>query len=182
MSGYAWFSFLCAMPEYMPMCEVHAGWSKFTGKQWSDMLLCQPEGHNLDQDDKYLSAGELEDINEKKHNIEQFYGFIVIACDMYHGWQKLSKEDWLWLLYKRSQFIDKLMLEGSLNTFGWQSAEDALKESQKYCKRVICMSHRDDIYNDYDCRDVTPDWREESGWNDVYGEGLDMSDIIEFRD
>ena len=30
--------------------------------------------------------------------------------------------------------------------------------------------------------DDTPDWKEESGWNDVYGSDVEASDIIEFRD
>ena len=39
--------------------------------------------------------------------------------------------------------------------------------------------HPDDFDDPYD--DV-PDWGEESGWNDVYGSDVDLSDIIEFRD
>ncbi len=34
----------------------------------------------------------------------------------------------------------------------------------------------------YDYWDDTPDWKEESGWNDVYGGDVEASDIIEFRD
>ena len=34
----------------------------------------------------------------------------------------------------------------------------------------------------YDDWDYTPDWKEESGWNDVYGSDVEASDIIEFRD
>ena len=37
----------------------------------------------------------------------------------------------------------------------------------------------DDSYDDWD---DTPDWKEESGWNDVYGSDVDASDIIEFGD
>lgn len=36
-----------------------------------------------------------------------------------------------------------------------------------------------DSYYDWD---DTPDWKEESGWNDVYGSDVDASDIIEFGD
>ena len=36
----------------------------------------------------------------------------------------------------------------------------------------------DEPYYDWD----DPDWREESGWNDIYGAGVEASDIIEFRD
>lgn len=31
------------------------------------------------------------------------------------------------------------------------------------------------------CKEI-PDWGEESGWNDVYGSDVEVSDIIEFRD
>ena len=30
--------------------------------------------------------------------------------------------------------------------------------------------------------DDMPDWKEDSGWNDVYGSDVEASDIIEFRD
>lgn len=36
-----------------------------------------------------------------------------------------------------------------------------------------------DSYEDWN---DTPDWKEESGWNDVYGSDVEASDIIEFRD
>ena len=36
----------------------------------------------------------------------------------------------------------------------------------------------DEPYYDWDY----PDWREESGWNDMYGADVEASDIIEFRD
>ena len=36
-----------------------------------------------------------------------------------------------------------------------------------------------DSYYDWD---DTPDWKEESGWNDVYGSDVDASDIIESGD
>ena len=35
---------------------------------------------------------------------------------------------------------------------------------------------------DYDDWDDSPDWKVESGWNDVYGSDVEASDIIEFRD
>lgn len=39
-----------------------------------------------------------------------------------------------------------------------------------------------DYGESYDDWDDTPDWKEESGWNDLYGSDVDASDIIEFRD
>ena len=36
--------------------------------------------------------------------------------------------------------------------------------------------------NSYDDWDNIPNWKEESGWNDVYGSDVEASDIIEFRD
>ena len=35
---------------------------------------------------------------------------------------------------------------------------------------------------DYSAYEEIPDWGEESGWNDVYGSDVEVSDIIEFRD
>ncbi len=35
---------------------------------------------------------------------------------------------------------------------------------------------------DYDNLDDTSDWKEESGWNDVYGSVVEASDIIELGD
>ncbi len=40
----------------------------------------------------------------------------------------------------------------------------------------------DDYDEDPSYRDDTPDWKEESGWNDLYGSDVEASDIIEFRD
>ena len=34
----------------------------------------------------------------------------------------------------------------------------------------------------YDDWDDAPDWKEDSGWNDMYGADVEVSDIIEFRD
>ena len=39
-----------------------------------------------------------------------------------------------------------------------------------------------DLGDSYADWDDTPDWKEESGWNDVYGSDVEASDIIEFRD
>ena len=39
-----------------------------------------------------------------------------------------------------------------------------------------------DIGDSYDDWVDTPDWKEESGWNDIYGADVEESDIIEFRD
>ena len=39
-----------------------------------------------------------------------------------------------------------------------------------------------DCGDPYDDWEDTPDWKEESGWNDVYGSDMEASDIIEFRD
>ena len=36
--------------------------------------------------------------------------------------------------------------------------------------------------SDYDNWGDTPDWKEESGWNDVYGSDVEAFDVIEFRD
>ena len=45
----------------------------------------------------------------------------------------------------------------------------------KYCGNCGYSSHDDGWWPD-------PDWREESGWNDVYGRGVEASDIIDFGD
>ena len=39
-----------------------------------------------------------------------------------------------------------------------------------------------DCGDSYGYWDDTPDWKEDSGWNDVYGSDVEASDIIEFRD
>ena len=35
---------------------------------------------------------------------------------------------------------------------------------------------------DYSAYEEIPDWGEVSGWNDIYGSDVEVSDIIEFRD
>ncbi len=52
----------------------------------------------------------------------------------------------------------------------------------------MCNNSCDDFEYDkpdygcsYDDWDDAPDWREESGWNDVYGSDVEASDIIESR-
>ena len=39
-----------------------------------------------------------------------------------------------------------------------------------------------DISDSYGNWDDAPDWKEDSGWNDMYGADVEVSDIIEFRD
>ena len=67
---------------------------------------------------------------------------------------------------------------------GCENLKSALIVDSKNCvQRWESVDADGDInkpfYDDDDRYDY-PDWREESGWNDVYGDDADPSDLIEF--
>jgi len=61
--------------------------------------------------------------------------------------------------------------------------EDKKKMRGRRMKRLIHREEDDGEFDEFpdNCYDE-PDWKEESGWNDLYGEDVEPSDIIEFRD
>ena len=59
-----------------------------------------------------------------------------------------------------------------------QSAIKIVERAKEFVRR----ENRKRIALEIGTEDDYSDWREESGWNDVYGSDVEMSDIIEFRD
>ena len=93
-------------------------------------------------------------------------------CDLSDGWTKFGEEDWLSLLLSNKSFAKKCEESGALAKFGWKSVDEAIANEQK--RRRSQYDYIDDPF------DSAPDWREESGWNEMYGDA-DPSDFIEFR-
>lgn len=58
-----------------------------------------------------------------------------------------------------------------------QCESEIIKKAKQFVERECRVSRAEEIL----C-DEYFDWREESGWNDVYGADVEASDIIEFRD
>ena len=192
-----WFNLLKTAPQLVDRCDQYCGWVKLAGKQWFEILLLHPEfADRCDANDgwRYFDAYDwvklakmhpyLLDKCDKLSELEGIdWCHILMAepslakfCDLCDGWSRFLKEDWLLLLYKHKDFAKKIESYGVLQKFGWKDTNDALRDAEAYSNRCHCCS-------DYaDSCDEIPDWREESGWNDVYGADVDASDIIEFRD
>lgn len=62
-------------------------------------------------------------------------------------------------------------------------ADEREKMKERRVRNLFVSSENDDnLENSYDDYNDEPDWREDSGWNDLYGDDVEPSDIIEFRD
>ena len=97
----------------------------------------------------------------------------------YLNWDALSDTDWMRLINTQPQFASKYIETHSSDEIGKRTEAEIIEKAKEFITREERMrlarppSHD---YNDY------ADWREASGWNDVYGSDVEASDIIEFRD
>ena len=165
-----WFSLLVSAPHLHEICDANNGWSTLTVPDWFRLLISQPkfaeECHVWQQFD-----------GEQWAELLSFRPELSVFCDNVDGWLKLNNENWGYLLTFNRSFIEKCKATvekckttGAMAMCEWKSVEEVEKE--------FCSKQSSYIPHDFD--DPAPDWREESGWNDMYGDA-DPSDFIEFR-
>jgi len=192
-----WFNLLKTAPQFVDKCDQYCGWSRLSGEQWCAILLSHSEfADRCDANDgwRYFDAYawiELAKMHpsllDKCDKLSELRGIdwcdilrvqpsLAKFCNLCDGWSRFLKEDWLRLLYNHKDFVKKCESTGAMQKFEWKDAKDALGEANDYSNRCHYCKDYDDSW------DEIPDWREESGWNDVYGGGVDASDIVEFRD
>ena len=165
-----WHSLLAEAPQFCEICDANNGWSTLTVPDWFRLLISQPkfaeECHVWQQFD-----------GEQWAELLSFRPELSVFCDNVDGWLKLNNENWGYLLTFNRSFIEKCKATvekckttGAMAMCEWKSVEEVEKE--------FCSKQSSYIPHDFD--DPAPDWREESGWNDMYGDA-DPSDFIEFR-
>ncbi len=163
-SGWAYL--LRLRPDLVHLCEECQGWCLLDKNSWGALL--DSKWHFLDNvASQELSASFwVEMLRQLPRNFS--------LCDRYKGWKLFDKKDWIDLVAEHEQFVDKLMTMNLLESFGWKSKNEVIKEARHH--RYLAA-----IDGYYDCdNEQAPDWREESGWNDEYGDA-DPTDFIEFR-
>lgn len=81
--------------------------------------------------------------------------------------------------YTSDKLVRDAENEQLANGLAHRTIEDIVRNVEYRCDSEC--SDNDRAYF-YDREDDFPDWQEDSGWNDVYGSDVELSDIIEFRD
>ena len=170
-----WVPLLTEIPELGETCDTFNGWKKFTVDNWYLLLTKQPRFTGKCNLWQHFSGKQWA-------NLLILVPDISAICDESDGWSKLGKEDWLTLLEKEeldslfggTAFTEKCRESGAMAKFGWQCKEEALAEAHRFRRQRYRQTADDTI------DEPTPDWREESGWNEMYGDA-DPSDFIEFR-
>lgn len=162
--------------KIVALCDKHGGWHCFEERTdclgWAKLLEYNPQ---------------LVEKCDALKGWDKFNGYdwqVLLSvhpqfanrCDLCDGWVKLEEKNWMFLISRKKIFAVKY-IEKCFAQKQWKPTEqEVLQIAEKYVEENRPRHHID---YEWDCY---PDWREESGWNDVYGGGVEASDIIEFPD
>lgn len=160
-----WFALLSKAPQFSKTCDEYNGWVALAPDNWFKLLIAN--SNFADRCNVWFQFDGEQWVELLKQNAS-FSG----ACDQSEGWTKFGKKDWLSLLLANRTFASKCEETGAVAKFGWNSIDEAIDDELER------QRHRYDYLDDV--LEPSPDWREESGWNDMYGDA-DPSDFIEFR-
>ena len=144
-------------------------WNGFNKRDWERLL--NPRWKFLEKTTAILDSYFWENC---LLNVPEF----ADICEQLKGWSTFNEWNWLRLINKHNQFAAKYIEKCFDQECDKPTEQEIIKTASEFVmnKSHKCHSCDDDWPNDY------VDWREESGWNDMYGGGVDSSDIIEFRD
>ena len=166
--------------KLIAFCDEHSGWRLFSAREhewdslgWAKLLAISPQFEKQCTDYNGWSKFNGLDWQVLMSAQPRF----TAICDAYKGWDVMSEDNWMRLINKQERFTGKYKSRLS-NKHSNLPASTIVDMAQRFVTRENSqnMDNYDDYVDDY------VDWREESGWNDVYGSGVDASDIIEFRD
>lgn len=166
--------------ELIAFCDEHSGWRLFSAREhewdnigWAKLLACCPQFEKQCAAYNGWSIFNGLDWQVLLSKQPQF----AAKCDACNGWDVMSEKNWMLLIGRQEQFAGKYKSRPAHKYSKWPEST-IVDMAQRFVTRENSrnMDNYDDYVDDY------VDWREESGWNDVYGSGVDASDIIEFRD
>jgi len=165
--------------KLIAFCDEHSGWRLFSAREhegdsigWAKLLAISPQFEKQCTAYNGWSIFNGLDWQVLLSKQPQF----AAKCDACNGWDVMSEKNWMLLIGRQEQFAGKYKSRPAHKYSKWP--ESAIVDvARRFTERESCRDvNYDDWPNDY------VDWREESGWNDMYGGGVDPSDIIEFRD
>ena len=147
-------------------------WQRFTINDWEKAIENKKKFLNritaLNDDDNTSRC-----ISEAEFLYDKFLDALIVAWP-----DLLGKEDWMRLINRYSGLAIRYAQHCHIGDTNNQTLSEIVR-----CAKEFVNQENDDRYHLNDnWRDDCLDWREESGWNDVYGSDVDASDIIEFRD
>ena len=148
-------------------------WSKLTSSEWVGLLVECPElADRCDRVNGWKSFSGSDWVELLEHQPR-----FAEQCGAWNGWDVMSEKNWMLLIGRQEQFAGKYKSRPAHKYSKWPEST-IVDMAQRFVTRENSrnMDNYDDYVDDY------VDWREESGWNDMYGGGVDSSDIIEFRD
>ena len=144
-------------------------WQRFTINDWKQAIVNKKKFldriTNLTDDDNTSKC-----VSEAEFLYDKFLDALITAWPDF-----LGKEDWMRLINRYSALAIKYAEHCHIN-------DQTLSEIVRCAKEFVNQENDDRHPLDDNWQDDSLDWREESGWNDVYGSDVDASDIIEFRD
>ena len=166
--------------ELIAFCDEHSGWRLFSAREhegdsigWAKLLAISPQFEKQCTAYNGWSIFNGLDWQVLLSKRPQF----AAKCDACNGWDVMSEKNWMLLIGRQEQFAGKYKSRPAHKYSKWP--ESAIVDvARRFTERESCR----DVNYDDDCSNDYVDWREESGWNDVYGGGVEVSDIVEFRD
>ena len=195
----AWSYLVCHRPEWAVYMK-NKDWARFKENDWVKLL--DPYWQFLAKTTTVLddcfwwnclsTAPSLADICEQNHgwgelSNNQLVGLmtmhdeLISFCVKYLKWDTLTYDDWMRIIAKRPQYAREYIAKCISSEDNKQTETEVITKAKEHIaqtahKKYVSSIKDDTWYDDYS------DWREASGWNDVYGSSVEASDIIEFRD
>ena len=181
MNANSWLSIL-TIKDYenklVLLCDKQGGWKLFDDREhewgnigWVRLLKDSPQFLDRCDANNGWSGFNGYDWQVLLSKQPQF----AAKCDACNGWDVMSEKNWMRLISRQKQFTGKYKSR-STHKYSKYPELTIVDMAREFVKKENSRTRSvdDDWYDDY------PDWREESGWNDMYGSGVDPSDIIEF--
>ena len=171
---------------FVTKCDKHNGWEKFATRKnewdclgWVDILKERPD-----------LASKCDALNGwPKFNGTDWQVLLSAQpqlagrCDVHNGWKTLGEGHWMRLINRQPHFADKYNKAHAAMGIETQPEAEVVDQAKEFVKQEQSRIKRDRQLSEYEsCGAYYEDWREASGWNDVYGSDVEASDIIDFGD
>lgn len=171
---------------FVTKCDKHNGWEKFATRKnewdclgWVDILKERPD-----------LASKCDALNGwPKFNGTDWQVLLSAQpqlagrCDVHNGWKTLGEGHWMRLINRQPHFADKYNKAHAAMGIETQPEAEVVDQAKEFVKQEQSRIKRDRQLSEYEsCGADYEDWREASGWNDVYGSDVEASDIIDFGD
>lgn len=163
--------------ERVEMCDNFDGWMKLTTTDWFCLLVGQPYGCR-DYGHYFVRDYPDDDSDRFSDVLGKIRVYILDRCSSRGIWRKFKKEE-LFGLFCSDEHLAQIYIDlVEDNPYGWQTKDEAVAAARDYSLHMHKLF--EEIEERHRSNHLQEDWKEVSGWNDLYGSDVDVSDIIEY--